>query len=217
VLILVRHGRTANNALGLLQGRTDPALDDVGEHQAAALGRELAGVLAGGARLVSSPLVRARATAQAIAADGGEDRAVDVDERWVELDYGEFDGRPVRDVGADVWAHWRRDLTFAPPAGESLLTLFERVTGACEELLGEIAERDVVVVSHVSPIKAAVGWALGAGAGLSWRCHLDQAAITRIGIGTDARPVLRSFNETAHLRADPIVPAPLQQPLRIEG
>ena len=60
-------------------------------------------------------------------------------------------------------------------------------------------DRTVVVVSHVSPIKAAVAWALGVGPEVAWRSHLDPASITRIAIGP-AGPVLRTFNEVAHLR-----------------
>ena len=60
---------------------------------------------------------------------------------------------------------------------------------------------DVVVVSHVTPIKAAVAWALGAGAGLSWRLHLHTASVTRIGWGNDG-PVLESFNQLTSDRGD---------------
>jgi hypothetical protein len=51
----------------------------------------------------------------------------------------------------------------------------------------------------VSPIKAAVAWALGVGDDISWRLYCAVAAISRVGVGD--RPVLRSFNETAHLSA----------------
>jgi broad specificity phosphatase PhoE len=54
-------------------------------------------------------------------------------------------------------------------------------------------------VSHVSPIKAAVAWALGAGAGVSWRLSLGVASITRVRTGGAGGPALVSFNETAHL------------------
>ena len=91
VLIVVRHGRTEANASGLLLGRRlDPALDDLGRRQAAALGRRAARR----ARVVSSPLRRTRETAEAFG------RPVEVDERWIELDYGELDGTPLRDVPA---------------------------------------------------------------------------------------------------------------------
>ncbi len=59
-------------------------------------------------------------------------------------------------------------------------------------------ERDVVVVSHVSPIKAAMTWALGVGTELAWRTHLDQASISRISFAPRGT-LLRSFNETGHL------------------
>mgnify|MGYP003343543945 CR=1 FL=1 len=70
--------------------------------------------------------------------------------------------------------------------------------GDLEELVDAARDRTIVVVSHVSPIKAAVSWALGVGVEISWRCRLDQASITRVAIGPGG-PSLASFNETAHL------------------
>ena len=58
-----------------------------------------------------------------------------------------------------------------------------------------VANGDVVVVSHVSPIKAAVAWALGT-VDLYWRLHLRTASVTRIGWNRDA-PILHGFNEVA--------------------
>jgi broad specificity phosphatase PhoE len=188
MLVLVRHGRTAANANGLLLGRLDEPLDDVGHAQAA----ELAKALGYPTRVISSPLRRARETAEALSGD------VEIDERWIELDYGEYDGQPVTSVGADVWARWRDDAGFVPAGGESLAALAERVIRACESLIDVARDSDVVVVSHVSPIKTAVAWALGAGAEIGWRSHLDQASITRIALGSRG-PLLRSFNETGHL------------------
>jgi broad specificity phosphatase PhoE len=193
VLILVRHGRTVANAEGRLQGRLDLPLDEFGRWQAARIGEALPEV----ARVVSSPLRRALETADAIGAP------VKVDERWTELDYGEFDGLLVSEVGAEVWSKWRSDLTYAPPGGESLAHLAERVLESCEELLGEAVDHDIAIVSHVSPIKAAVAWALQVGAESTWRTHLDQASISRIA-SNGRHAVLRSFNETQHLRAVPV-------------
>jgi broad specificity phosphatase PhoE len=64
-----------------------------------------------------------------------------------------------------------------------------------------VADGAVVAVSHVSPIKAAVCWALGIDEGASWRMQLGVAAVTRIGASPDGRPYLHSFNETAHVLA----------------
>jgi broad specificity phosphatase PhoE len=185
VLVVVRHGRTAANAGGLLLGRADPPLDEHGRAQAAAL----APAVADATRVVTSPLRRARETAAALGLP------VEVDERWVELDYGDLDGRPIADVPADLWRAWRADVAFAPPGGESLAALGRRVRAACEDLATEAAEADVVVVSHVSPIKAAVAWALGVGDELSWRLHVTPASVTRIAV-RDGGGVLTSFNWT---------------------
>jgi broad specificity phosphatase PhoE len=186
VLLLVRHGQTDANARGLLQGHVDLPLSELGRQQAAAL----ASVVPVGARIVASPLRRARETAEALGGD------VEVDDRWIELDYGEFDGRPIGDVPAETWAAWRADPHFVPPGGESLAMLGIRVRGACEELLDEARRRDVIVVSHVSPIKAAIAWALGVGDEVAWRLFLQVASISRIAMGPQG-PSLHTFNETA--------------------
>jgi len=56
-----------------------------------------------------------------------------------------------------------------------------------------------VVVSHVSPIKAGVAWALEVGAEVAWRMFVGLASVTRIEIGRHG-PLLVSFNERHHLR-----------------
>ena len=198
MIVVVRHGRTGANAGGLLLGRADPPLDDEGERQAAALGVACGPLDV--ARIVCSPLARCRRTAEAIAAatSGPAPVPVEVDERWIELDYGDLDGRPIRDVPAATWASWRADVAWEPPGGESLAALGTRVRAACESVAEQAGERHVVVVSHVSPIKAAVAWALGVGDEVAWRMWVAPASITRIGVAGGV-PSLRAFNELAHL------------------
>jgi broad specificity phosphatase PhoE len=188
VLILVRHGRTQANAEGRLQGRRDLPLDEQGTRQAAAVGKALGRVDA----VITSPLLRARQTAAYI------DGPLSVDERWIELDYGTLEGVPTRDLPRELWEKWRADVTYEPGGGESILTLMGRVTLALDELAAQAEDRTVVVVTHVSPIKAALAWTLGAPPELAWRSHLDQAAITRIAFG-EFGAVLHGFNETSHL------------------
>jgi broad specificity phosphatase PhoE len=62
------------------------------------------------------------------------------------------------------------------------------------EVLDTLADGPVVAVSHVSPIKAAVLWALGLPDLYAWRLRLDNASVTRLAPGPDG-PVLLSFNE----------------------
>jgi probable phosphoglycerate mutase len=192
VLIVVRHGRTSANAGGLLQGRVDNALDVEGERQAGAL----AAVLGAVDRVIASPLLRAQQTAGAIAAAAGV--TVETDPAWTELAYGAWEERPVRDVPSELWAAWRADPSFRPPDGETLVELQTRVEAACEALRDEAATRDVVVVCHVSPIKAAIAWALGVGPAISWRMNVAQASVHRIRTGPPGQALI-SFNETHHL------------------
>jgi broad specificity phosphatase PhoE len=185
VLILVRHGQTAENARGLLLGRQDPPLSEVGRRQAAAV----AGVIPPAARVISSPLRRARQTADRFGSP------TVVDERWIELDYGALDGSRPDEVSEDTWRRWRADPDFVPPGGEeSLSSLGARVHAACQDLAGEATDHDVVVVSHVSPIKAAIAWALGVGVEVSWRMFVLDGSVARIRIDREG-PVLLSFNE----------------------
>jgi probable phosphoglycerate mutase len=193
MLILIRHGESVANAQGLLLGRTDAELTEKGMAQAAAVRQLLrAPVLT----LRTSPLSRARDTAALL----GLDTPVEVDDRWIEVDYGEYECQPLRDVPVDVWREWRRNPDFRPAGGETLAEVDARVAAACDELFAtndvgaRAREGDVVVVSHVTPIKAAVAWTLGMGAALSWRLHLQTASVTRIGWGNDG-PVLHGFNE----------------------
>jgi broad specificity phosphatase PhoE len=188
VLYLVRHGRTAQNAARLLLGRMDVPLDEVGRRQAAALGAVPS--LRAAARVVSSPLARALDTAAALGPP------VTVDERWIEIDYGIFDGMELA-AAAELWEGWDADLEFRPPRGESLADLGRRVRTACDDLWEEASSEDVVVVSHVSPIKAGVAWALGVPDDVQWRMFLDTASITVLGPGRHG-PTLRAFNKTAH-------------------
>ena len=188
MLLIVRHGRTAANASGLLQGRVDHPLDAVGRQQA----HEISLALGTVDIVVSSPLQRARETAEPLGLP------LRLDERWIELDYGEWDELPITEVTADQWTQWRSDSTFAPPGGESLAELDQRVAEACNDLLAEAAELNVAVFTHVSPIKSAMAWALGVEEQISWRLQVGQAQISRIAV-REGRPLLTSFNETSHL------------------
>lgn len=185
MLILVRHGETDANVRGLLCGRADPPLTVDGCRQA----RALAAALPRPARIVSSPLGRARQTASVLS--GGA--SVEVDDRWIEMDYGALDGTAAADVDEPTRRRWHADPGWAPAGGEPLAAVGHRVREACAELAADAARADVVVVSHVSPIKAAVAWALGVDDAVAWRMFLGDAAVCRIDTsGPD--PLLRAFS-----------------------
>jgi broad specificity phosphatase PhoE len=195
VIALVRHGETEANARRLLLGRADPPLSDVGREQAmgvaALLAREDRPVA-----VVSSPLRRTRETAVCIAGSFGLD--VEDELAMIEMDYGEWDERPITDVPNDVWLGWRDDPDFAPPGGETLRQVQTRVGECMTRLMPRSSDGTIVVVSHVSPIKAAAIWALGVDdrPELAWRLRLDLATVTRVAPGPHG-PVLLAFNQRA--------------------
>jgi broad specificity phosphatase PhoE len=160
-VILVRHASTAWTGHRYC-GRSDPPLDAAGRAAAERLARDLTPDLAPGTRIVSSPLVRAVATAEAIATAAGLGPVL-VDERWLESDCGIAEGRTfdelavleprlaARLAAGDVDIDW--------PAGETALALRERVHDAWSSLLAD--RHPVVIVSHAGPLRLAL--ALGTG------------------------------------------------------
>ncbi|MCD2188082.1 MULTISPECIES: histidine phosphatase family protein [Actinomycetospora] len=196
MLILVRHGQTQANRHGLLLGRADPPLCEAGIEQAAVLARGLPRP----ARLVCSPLTRARQTAAMVGVP------VEIDDRWIEMDYGALDGEPASALDPAGWQAWRDDPHHVPAGGESLAAVGARVRAACADLAADAATADVMVVSHVSPIKAAIAWALGVGDEVAWRMWVEDAAVCRIDT-SGSTPRLLAFNDHA-------VHAGALQPLR---
>ena len=156
-LLLVRHGQTEWNALGLMQGQTAPIpLTDLGHAQASAAADELA-VLRPGA-LISSDLLRARQTAEHCARATG--LPVTVTPALREQGYGVLEGRPSRELWNVVdWTdpHWSAE------GGESLAQLYERVGAYLEQLRADPPADVVALVTHGDTIRAAqaVAAALG--------------------------------------------------------
>ena len=191
MLTFVRHAESTANAEGRLVGRLDAELSEGGR----AAAQRLAGVLDPLAQVYASPLSRTRATAAAIAPSHEAELA----EAVIELDYGVLDGERLGDVPRDLWARWHADASFAPEGGESLLDLQVRVDTWLEELFADAegparsTSDRVLVVSHVSPIKAAVAWALRLDPLASFRLRLDHLTATTIGWGP-AGPVLHGYN-----------------------
>lgn len=196
-VILIRHGRTAYNATGRIQGRIDNPLDELGMEQAERVGERLARDACEGALLIHSPLQRAVRTAEIIASVSGVVSDVSVDPNWIELDYGSFDGLHQSEVDPHTWSTWRANPEFRPPNGESLVDVENRVRVALNHVI-EQGRRTVIVVSHVSPIKAAITVAMGVNTEVVWRTRLDTAAISRITFARGAWS-MTGFNDTSHL------------------
>jgi len=198
VTVLLRHGQTPMSVQRRYAGRSDVPLTDVGVQQAAAAAKRLAS--AGLGVIVTSPLLRAAATAQEVAAVTGA--AVVTDDRFRETDFGAWEGltfAEVRERWPSEVTTWLADPDAAPPGGESFTDVSTRVTAALHRVLADRDGQRVLIVSHVTPIKTLVAAALLAPPAALFRMHLDVAALCEIDWYADGPAVLRSFNDTGHL------------------
>lgn len=165
MILLLRHGETAWNVEGRIQGRSESDLTQRGERQAAAMARlavELAVREAGVWKLICSPLRRARRTAEPIAAALGV--RTEIDDRLVEVSFGDWEGRRRAEVG--VSSPFK---SFDSPGGETFQDVITRVDSFLADLPPE-PERRVIAVSH-----GVTGRLLrGAYAGLTREAALDQ-------------------------------------------
>jgi broad specificity phosphatase PhoE len=198
VTLLLRHGQTPMSVQKRYAGLSDVPLTEVGLLQAVAAGKRLA--TAGITAIVASPLVRTLRTAEEVAAATGA--PVETDEGFRETDFGAWDGLTFAEV-TERWpaemTAWLADPGVAPPGGESLADVSSRVDSALRRVLARYQGRTVLIVSHVTPIKALVAAAVLAPLPALYRMHLDVAALCQVDWYADGPAVLRSFNDTGHL------------------
>ncbi|GAA3440787.1 bifunctional RNase H/acid phosphatase [Planomonospora venezuelensis] len=200
-LVLLRHGETLLSVERRFSGLGDPELtpDGVAQAEAAAdrLSREPYGVQV----IVSSPLRRARTTAEAVAARTGLEVTVEEDLR--EADFGDWEGCTFTEIQRrwpDELAAWLADPSVAPPGGESFETVARRVRAAGDRIAERYEGRTVLAVSHVTPIKTLLRFALLAPPAALYRMHLDLACVSVIEYYADGPAVVKAFNDTSHLR-----------------
>ncbi|MEZ2120866.1 MULTISPECIES: bifunctional RNase H/acid phosphatase [unclassified Corynebacterium] len=199
-MILLRHGQTAMSAAGLYSGRSDPELTDLGRRQAERAAAMLAG-RGGIDAIVCSPLTRARQTAEVCAAALGLD--VDSIDDLTELDFGAWDGLTfvqARELDPELHEKWLSDISVTPPGGESLQAAYRRTRRVKKHIEETYGAANVLVVSHVTPIKGILRLALDAGPGIFHRLHLDLASLSVAEFYADGPTTVRLVNETAHLR-----------------
>ncbi|WP_372494518.1 bifunctional RNase H/acid phosphatase [Actinoallomurus purpureus] len=198
--LLLRHGETPYSGERRFAGVGDIPLTDTGLAQARAAGDALAG--RGIDVIVTSPLKRTRQTAQEVAQ--AIDVPVRVEEDLRETDFGDWEGYTFAEV-RERWPAemdaWLADPSVAPPFGESFAATLQRVRTARDKLLVRFRKQTVLVVSHVTPIKMLVRLALDAPPSALYRMHLDVGSLSVVDWYADGPAVVRSLNDTHHLRA----------------
>ncbi|GGS51360.1 bifunctional RNase H/acid phosphatase [Planobispora rosea] len=199
-LVLLRHGETALSVERRFSGLGDPELTPNGTAQAEAAAARLARAPYGIQVIVSSPLKRARATAEAVAARTGLE--VVIEEGLREADFGDWEGHTFTEIQRrwpDELAAWLADPSVAPPGGESFEAVARRVQAVRDELVERYEGRTVLAVSHVTPIKTMLRLALLAPPAALYRMHLDLACVSLIEYYADGPAVVKAFNDTSHL------------------
>lgn len=192
VAILVRHGRTAANAQGLLAGWTPGVhLDDIGIEQACRVGERLAALPL--SAIVSSPLERTVQTAEAILDRQRKVTTVAVDDRLGECRYGEWTNQKLTDLARlPLWKTvQQRPSAVTFPQGESMPAMQARALGAVHEWNDRLGDRAIyVMVSHGDVIKALVADALGMHLDQFQRIVIDPASVSVVRYGASGTQVL---------------------------
>lgn len=204
VIHLLRHGETVANRDRIIQGpRIDAELSDLGIRQSEALADALA--TAPLAALYTSPLVRARQTAQAIVGGHKSQKSgslpVQVVPELYEMDYGDFAGRRYDDIEMDmaqVLDAWRMGFTDQSfPGGESAVLAQHRIRPFALRIREQARTDDVAVVAHGRINRVLIATWTGAGLTRLEEFPQANASITRLLVGDDVH--VEALNDTGHL------------------
>lgn len=199
-LILIRHGQIQANVDKRWHGSTDSPLTDEGRQQALRAGRYLKDRYPGIHSVYCSPLQRTRHTAEAI---GNEFKLEAVaNPGLAEYGIGVLEGETFEDLASkhDFFSLVKNDPHYAPPEGESLLQVENRVSRALMDIAGNHPGQDVVVVSHGAAM--ALGLArLIHNDPYAWHNYrFHNTGMTKLEMGPSVNMVY--FNQTLHLEID---------------
>ena len=202
-IIAVRHGETAWNVDGRIQGQLDIGLNDTGRWQARRAGQALAGEPI--TAVYSSDLERAHDTARSIGDVVGIPVVPDTGLR--ERSFGMFEGKTFDEIHA-TWPEqadrWRKRIPeWQPPeGGESLLQLRERVTRTLQALAARHPGEQIVVVAHGGVLDALYRVATGQAVNSPRTWQLPNGAINRL-LWTPEGFTLVGWSDTLHLDHEP--------------
>ncbi len=196
ILTLVRHGETSANTGGIWHGSMDTPLSDRGREQAERVSTHLAASANVQLAIYSSPLQRARHTAEAIAAQ--LELGVQLDPGLREYDLGSWEGKSYRDLFEkhNLWDRIRDDPDFAPHGGESPIQVVNRYTATLRGIAASHPGERVVVVGHGGAF-AMVLAQLVDGTYTKWRKVMNNCALSELVL--EPTPKLLRFDYTDHL------------------
>lgn len=201
-LFLIRHGRTAWNAQGRVQGWADVPLDEVGREQARRLAERLRGDHPD--LILCSPLWRAYETAQILAAAWKV--PVEVDERLKERGQGPLEGRTGAEIEAlrRAWRQFEENPTAEIEGVEPRAAFAARVWAAMQAAMAR-PERRLAIVAHGGTFSAFFRQWLGLPLDQPSPFQFDNASLTEMVL-QDGRWRVQRLNDTCHLVGGPLNP-----------
>jgi broad specificity phosphatase PhoE len=199
-LLLVRHGQTESNMHGLLHGRTDVPLTEFGLLQAESVATRLA-TFSNLASLYTSPLLRARATAEPISRRTGLRPRTILD--LAEFDFGDLEGYTYEQIQVefpDVYLRLldplARNVPF--PNGESPQGFHERVASAMRALIREHRGERIVVVAHGGVIGTSIAWLTNDDLNDTLRYSVRNCSVTHVEVNERSAEI-HCLDDTDHL------------------
>ncbi len=197
-LLLVRHGVTTWNAQHRYQGHTDVPLSEVGVQQAVALAERLSAEKIHS--LYSSDLDRAQTTARVIAQH--HNLPVRVEPRLRDIHFGAWEGlsyQQIQDRYAEEYAAWKADpMVVAPPGGETLAQVAERVRVVLDQVASRHPNETVLITAHGGVLQVLLCLVLGLEPRGRWQFRLDNTSLSEVLLYGEGG-VLTKLNDTVHL------------------
>ena len=144
---LIRHAETEENFLGKIQGRSNPLLNDTGRRQVLRLKNKLSALNYD--LCFVSPLIRCFETAIVVVGDRVEIRR---DDRLIERDMGELEGRPKEEYNA--FQFWNYDKNRSDYGIEPIQDLFKRCESFLNEMKEKYPDKSIIIITHAGPYRA---------------------------------------------------------------
>ena len=152
-IYIIRHGETNLNVHGVLQGRVDEPLNQSGRELAAVTGREMSDIRFDAC--ISSPLIRAKETAEIFLEANGSSIPIGIDDRIQEMDFGRMEGKKLTSMGEEGQLFFTDSFNFPGfPGGENVRQLCERTQDFLKELIARDDGKTYLIATHGCALRA---------------------------------------------------------------
>ncbi len=156
-IYILRHGETALNAEGVMQGWLDEPLNENGRKLAALSGQAMKGIRFD--RCISSPFVRATETAEILLRESGNAANIAIDDRIREIHFGDLEGKSLSEMGEEGYQFYMDPFRFVGfPNGERIQDVCIRTQSFLKELIAKDDGKTYLISTHGCAMRAMVNY-----------------------------------------------------------